>query len=79
MSNPILEALRAELDDMQATHDICMLVLSHIEEEHKELTPDPEFDAIFALKRAEIDYLSSEVEAKIERCKNEIKRLESQD
>ena len=79
MSNPILEILRAELDDMQTTHDMCMLLLSHIDEEHKELTPDHEFDALFALKRAEIDYLSSEVEVKIERLKNEIKRLESQD
>ena len=75
----LIEELRMDLNIVQNMLDAVKEILSILNEDHKELAPDAEFDATFALKNAEADYLITELEEKIETLENLIEDLESQD
>lgn len=73
-----IEELRMDLNIIRTTLFAIKEILSILNEERKELDPDPEFDADFALKNAEADYLITELEKKIEILEDQIEELESQ-
>ena len=74
-----IEELRQELNIIRTMLDGTKEALSKLNEDHKQLAPDAEFDAIFALKNAEADYHINELEKKIKLIEFAIERMESQD
>lgn len=74
----ILETLRREYNTLKTELDRGKLALSHLNEVQKELDAGPEFNAIFALREAEVNYCIAVAEVKLERLNNEIEKLESQ-
>ena len=72
----IVEALRHEHNELQDALDAGKLALTQLNEIRKGLDADPEFDAIFALKEAEVNYYIAEAEKKLKILDYEIKLLE---
>lgn len=74
----IVEELRREYNTLKTELDRGKLALSNLNEVQKELNAGPEFNAIFALREAEVNYYIAEAEVKLERLNNEIEKLEAQ-
>lgn len=73
----IIETLRHEYNTLKVALDEGKLALALLNEARKGLDEDPEFDAIFVLKEAEVNYYITEAEGKLELLKKEIDRLEA--
>ena len=74
-----IEEFRQHLDIIRTKFDGAKEALSKLNEDHKQLAPNAEFDAIVALKNAEANYYIIELEKKIEILESQIQELESQD
>lgn len=75
----ILEELRRESNNLQDVVDNARRNLSQLIEFHKELDPDPEFDEIFDLKKAEINHCIDVAEDRMKHLNNMIEEMLSQD
>lgn len=73
-----IEELRQEVKTIQTAVDQAKADLSRLREARKELEPNPEFDATFALMNAEADYYVDTVERKIKLLEFKIETLETQ-
>lgn len=68
--------IRREVDNLQAELDMCKAALAHLIDARKDLDPDPEFDAIFAQQRAEVEYKIASIEKQINLLNFQIDMLE---
>ena len=73
----IVETLRQRRNALQGALDAGKSSLAQLNESRKELDVDPEFDAIFALREAEVNYYIAEAEKKLEILNYKIKLLVS--
>lgn len=73
----IVETLRQEHNALQDALDAGKSALARLSESRKGHDADPEFDAIFALREAEVNYHIAEAEKKLKILDYEIKLLES--
>ena len=74
----IVESLRHEHNALKSALDEGKSALALLNESRKELDADPEFDAIFALREAEVNYYIAEAEKKLKVLDYEIALLEHQ-
>lgn len=73
----IVETLRQEHNALRDALDAGKSALDQLNESRKELDVNPEFDAIFALREAEVNYYIAEAEKKLEILNYKIILLEA--